>query len=255
VVVSLADQLEQARRTRTAIEDLIAHPDLLGPDLQPVRRLSDGVLVGHKATGRGRAGTEVGDTLSLLEGAKTLGLVERLDWAFRCHTFRIALGRADIGELHLTPEPETFGAACPPRLTEIWFKGRRELDVVAELHGDAFMQLDALRRACDEMRGWGWRFAVADLADAPTIVDHLAWVRPAYVEVDLTDIRRLDAPSVRAWVKAGRAAGATVLAVNVDSDAALTAARAGGADYARSTHDAPAPQPASEQAGDPAGSA
>lgn len=233
--MSLADQLEHARRARTAIEDLIAHPELLGPDLEPIRRVSDGLLVGHKATGRGKPGTEVGDTMTLLEGAKSLGLVERLDWAFRCHTFGVALARTDIGELHLTPEPETFGSACPPRLAETWSRGRRELDVVAELHEDAFADLATLRSACDEMRGWGWRFAVADLADHPTVVEQLTWIQPTYVEVDLADIRRLDKSSVRAWVSAGRAAGAGILAVGVDSEAAHTAARAGGADLTRSS--------------------
>lgn len=231
--MTLASEMRTARQTRTAIEDLIADPGLLGPELQPIRRTADGVLIGHKATGRGKVGTEVGDTLSLLEGAKSLGLVERLDWAFRCHSFEVALATPALGELHLTPEPETFGSTCPPRLTGIWGRGRRELNIVAELHDDAFVDGNGLRAALDDMRRWGWRFAVADLADLEGAVSALAWVLPAYVEVDLADVRRFEAPSVRQWIAAGRAVDASVLAVGVDSSIALAAARAGGADLVR----------------------
>jgi EAL domain-containing protein (putative c-di-GMP-specific phosphodiesterase class I) len=232
--VTLASDLERSRRTRVAIENLIANPELLGPILQPITRLSDGALVGHKATGRGSGDTEVADTLSLLDGAKSLGLVERLDWAFRCHTFTVALRTSGLGELHLTPEPETFGAACPPRLSAVWARGLRELDVVAELHEDAFADLAVLRRACDEMRGWGWRFAVADLADTAEVAPTLTWIEPAYVEVDLGQPGRIAQPAVRRWMDAGRAVGARVLAVNVEPSAVATA-KAAGADLARAT--------------------
>src|SRR5438270_9289617 len=152
--VSLVTQLESARRARTAIEELIAQPALLGPDFQPIRSLLDGSLVGYKATGRGRPGTDVEDTLSLLAGAQSLGLVERLDWAFRCHAFDVAIKAGMRTELHLTPEPETFESACPPRLAASWARGRRELRVVAELHADSFVDPRALRAALEEMRTW-----------------------------------------------------------------------------------------------------
>ena len=213
---------------------MIADPALLGPDLQPIHRLADGALIGHKATGRGRAGTEVGDTLTLLEGAKTLGLVERLDWAFRCHSFDVALATLDVGELHLTPEPETFGSACPPRLAERWRRGRRELSIVAELHGDAFVDAAVLEAALAEMRGWGWRFAVADLAGDAVVQARLASISPAYVEVDLADLRRAGTPEVARWLAAGRAAGAEILAVGVAGPAAQQVARELGAGYLRS---------------------
>ena len=171
-------------------------PRAARPALQPITRLSDGALVGHKATGRGSGDADVADTLSLLDGAKTLGLVERLDWAFRCHAFSVALETPGIGELHLTPEPETFGSACPPRLSATWSRGLRALNVVAELHDDAFADLAVLRRACDQMRGWGWHFAAADLADDPLVTPALEWVRPAYVEVDLSRPGRLDRAAV-----------------------------------------------------------
>jgi EAL domain-containing protein (putative c-di-GMP-specific phosphodiesterase class I) len=233
--MNLRGELDQARRTRVAIEELIAAPALLGPDLQPIRRMADGGLVGHKAVGRGRPGTEIGDTLSLLAGAQSLGLVERLDWAFRCHTFDVALSTPDLGELHLTPEPETFGSPCPPRLSESWHRGRRALSLVAELHDDAFADLPRLSRALEEMRGWGWRFAVGDLSPYRSLWDAVAQVGPTYVEVDLADPSRAALAEVADWLAVGQAAGATVLAVGVDSAAAHEAASRVGAQLFRGT--------------------
>jgi len=229
--VSLTDQMESSRRARVAIEELIADPAQLGPDFQPIRRLADDTVIGWKATGRGKAGTEVGDTLSLLQGAQSLGLVERLDWAFRCHAFDVALAHDVTQELHLTPEPETFGSLCPPRLAASFGRGRRELRVVAELHEDAFAREDALRPALDEMRSWGWRFAVSDLSDDRHVREALAWVQPAYVQVDVS--RAGAAELARAWLQAARSAGADVMALRVDSPRALDVARRLDATYGR----------------------
>lgn len=210
-------ELESARRTRAAIEELIATPQLLGPDFQVITSLPDGALVGYKATGRGRPGTDVDDTLALLAGAQSLGLVERLDWAFRCLAFDVALDNRLPGELHLTPEPETFGAPCPPRLAVAFSRGRRELDVVAELHDDAFGDVALLRRAVAEMRDWGWRFALTDLADEAAAGAAIGWIRPAYVQVDLSRADRADAPGVRSWIDAALTSGAQLMALGVDT--------------------------------------
>jgi hypothetical protein len=101
--------------------------------------------MGWKATGRGLAGTELVDTLSLLAGAASLGLVERLDWAFRCLAFDRAIDAAIGVPLHITPEPDTFVSACPPRLAVSFGRGRRALSVAAELHEDAFTDIGRLR--------------------------------------------------------------------------------------------------------------
>ena len=111
---ALAADLDRTRRTRGLVEQLIADPALLGPDFTPIRRLdatAPGLapVLGWKATGRGAPGTPVADTLTLLEHAAALGLVERLDWAFRAHTFDVAVESGISGELHLTPEAgDTF---------------------------------------------------------------------------------------------------------------------------------------------------
>jgi hypothetical protein len=127
----LVDELDRARRTRALVEELIADPAQLGPDFAPIRRLDDDSLVGWKATGRGRPGTELADTLALLDEAASLGLVERLDWAFRALVFERAL-EAGVGQtMHLTPEPQTFLGACPPRLAVAIGRGLRALDVAA----------------------------------------------------------------------------------------------------------------------------
>jgi EAL domain-containing protein (putative c-di-GMP-specific phosphodiesterase class I) len=234
--VTLTDRMEQARHTRGAIEELIANPSMLGPDFQPVRDLTDRAVVAVKATGRGRPGTVVGDTLSLLAGAQSLGLVERLDWAFRCHAFDVALQAGLSAELHLTPEPETFCSPCPPRLAAAFARGVRGLRVVAELHDDAFADTARLRSAVQEMAGWGWRLAVADLSGmvdgpaAPRPAAALEWLRPAYVQVDVAGP---DSPARAGWLAAAASCGAQVMALGVDNPTALDTARSLGASCGR----------------------
>jgi hypothetical protein len=237
----LSAGLDQTRRTRGLVEDLIADPAKLGPDFVPIRSLdaavpSTGSLLGWKATGRGHGGTEIADTLSLLEQAASLGLVERLDWSFRCHTFDVALDSGMSGELHLTPEPETFASPCPPRLAVAWLRGRRALTVCAELHADAFEDERRLVAAVEEMHGWGWQVVYADVAGSPgeaRALRLLPALRPAYVQVDLCSPARAADPAVRRVLDAVREHGATVMALGVDSAAALDAARDAGAAYGR----------------------
>src|SRR4051794_40162349 len=164
---SLVTALDRTRRTRALVEELINDPAQLGPDFQPVRRLTDDSLVGWKATGRGRPGTELADTLALLDEAASLGLVERLDWAFRALVFERALEAGVRETMHLTPEPQTYLGPCPPRLAVAIGRGRRELDVAAEVHADGIADLALLERAVAEMRGWGWAVVLADVADEP----------------------------------------------------------------------------------------
>ncbi|MGD9955704.1 MAG: hypothetical protein AB7O74_05705 [Candidatus Nanopelagicales bacterium] len=225
---------------REQVEQLIAEPSRLGPDFSPIRRLDAaapgaGTLVGWKAVGRGAPGTEVADTLSLLGEASRLGLVERLDWAFRCHAFDVAMDAGLTGELHITPEPETFGGACPPRLAVAWLRGRRALNVCAELHEDAFVDRGRVQAAAEEMTGWGWQLVVADVSGsevAATAESLLGALRPAYVQVDVSRPHRDDAAS-RRLLDAGRAVGASVLAVGVSTPADLDLARDLGATAAR----------------------
>jgi EAL domain-containing protein (putative c-di-GMP-specific phosphodiesterase class I) len=236
----LSAGLDRNRRVREQVEQLIAEPSRLGPDFSPIRRLdgptpSTGTVVGWKAVGRGAPGTEVADTLSLLEQASRLGLVERLDWAFRCHAFDVAMDSGLTGELHLTPEPETFGGACPPRLAVAWLRGRRALNVFAELHEDSFVDRERLRAAAEEMVGWGWHLVVADVsgtAAAATAESMLGSLRPAYVQVDLGRPHRDDLGS-RRLLDAARDVGASVLAVGISTQADLDLALELGAVAAR----------------------
>lgn len=238
---ALSADLDRTRRTRSLVERLIAEPALLGPDFTPIRRLDsdpadrDGLL-GWKATGRGAPGTVIADTLSLLAQAAELGLVERLDWAFRAHTFDLALQCGVSGELHLTPEPETFGTPCPPRLAVSVLRGRRALSVCAELHADAFDDEPRLLAAVEEMHAWGWQLVYADLAGTPAAAraERLASrVRPAYVHVDVSAPGGTSDPSVARVVDSARAVGAAVLAVGVDTEAARDVALTMGATYGR----------------------
>jgi EAL domain-containing protein (putative c-di-GMP-specific phosphodiesterase class I) len=241
----LVDDLGRTRRTRALVEELIAEPGQLGPDLQPVRRLTDDAVVGWKATGRGRPGTELADTLALLDEAASLGLVERLDWAFRALVFDRVI-EAGLGEtIHLTPEPQTFLSACPPRLAVSFGRGRRELTVAAEVHADGLADLGLLERAVAEMRGWGWQLVLADVADEPGARRAVELVRPDVVQVDLSRPGRATSSTVAAYLEAGLDAGAEVMALGVDSATRRTEAVALGATLGRgSLLGAPMPVPA-----------
>lgn len=218
----LSADMERVHRTRELVEELINDPRRLGPDYQPIVRLADQKLVGVKSTGRGSPGTDLADTLTLLDGARSLGLVERLDWAFRALTFDDLSGRDDV-ELHLTPEPETFGTACPPRFAGSVARGRRELAVAAELHADSFGPGVALDQGLREIREWGWRVVLADVADDETAVRGAYGIRPDVVQLDLRLPGRrpgtLPAGAQRLLSMASDT-GAQVMALGVDSEAA-----------------------------------
>jgi EAL domain-containing protein (putative c-di-GMP-specific phosphodiesterase class I) len=221
--MSLLESTEKLRRDRVLIEALIEEPSRLGPDFQPIRGLADGEVVGHKATGRGQRGTDLDDTVALLAGAQSTGLVERLDWAFRCLALDVAVDAGLPGELHLTPEPETYGSPCPPRLVTAFGRGRRALPVAAEVHpaGLAHPRLDA---AVAEWRGWGWRVVLADVADARglapgDLVRRLDRLRPDVVQVDVRDPGHPAVPQVSEVLGWAMTHGAHVHAVGVDSEA------------------------------------
>lgn len=240
---ALSADLDRTRRTRSQVESLIADPSLLGPDFAPIRRLEPTApglapLLGWKATGRGAAGSGIADTLTLLEQAASVGLVERLDWAFRAHTFDVAVEAGLVGELHLTPEPETFGAPCPPRLAVSVLRGRRALSVCAELHADGFDDEARLLAAAEEMTGWGWHLVYADLVGSTSMaaaVRLAETLRPAYVQVDLAVPGRAGDPRTAAWIETAQAVGASVMALGIDTQAALESALALGAVYGRGT--------------------
>ena len=230
---SLVTALDRTRRTRALVEELINDPAQLGPDFQPVRRLTDNAVVGWKATGRGRPGTELADTLALLGEAASLGLVERLDWAFRALVFDRAV-LAGVGEtVHLTPEPQTYLSACPPRLADSVARGRRELAVAAEVHDDGLADLRLLEQAVAEMRGWGWQIVLADVADERDALHAVHLVRPDVVQIDLSRTGRPATAAVAAFLEAGLSVGAEVMALGIDSVRQRTEAMALGATVGR----------------------
>ena len=230
---SLVTALDRTRRTRALVEELINDPAQLGPDFQPVRRLTDDAIVGWKATGRGRPGTELADTLALLGEAASLGLVERLDWAFRALVFDRVVVAGVRETVHLTPEPQTYLSACPPRLAVSIGRGRRELAVAAEVHDDGLADLRVLEQAVAEMRGWGWQIVLADVADERDALHAVDLVRPDVVQVDLSRTGRPGSAAVAAFLEAGLTVGAEVMARGVDSAAQRAEAMTLGATVGR----------------------
>jgi hypothetical protein len=229
----LVDELDRTRRTRVLVEELLSDPAQLGPDFQPVRRLTDDAVVGWKATGRGRPGTELADTLALLAEAVSLGLVERLDWAFRCLVFDTVLAAGVQETVHLTPEPPTYLGACPPRLAVSFGRGRRGLDVAAEVHADGLADLGLLGRAVDEMRGWGWSIVLADVADEADALRAVEQLRPETVQVDLSRPGRASASVVGRFLAAALDAGSEVMALGIDTPSRRAEAVALGATLGR----------------------
>jgi EAL domain-containing protein (putative c-di-GMP-specific phosphodiesterase class I) len=234
--MSLLNSVEKLRNDRLLLERLIEKPEQLGPDFQPVRSLDDDTVVGYKATGRGQAGTELNSTLALLESAQGLGLVERLDWAFRCLAFDVFLDRGVDVEMWITPEPETYRSACPPRLATSWGRGRRGVRVAAEVPAHAFADPAYLRSGVEEFRDWGWRIVADDVADVPGAVGLLDQVRPDVLKLDLDKPGRAPgavADGVRAMLDHAARRGIAVVALGVDSESRRDAAKSLGATLGR----------------------
>ena len=144
------------------------------------------MLVGWKATGRGRPGTELADTLALLAGAASLGLVERLDWAFRCLAFDRAVMPGSPYPCTSRPSPRRSSARAHPGWPSPSARGRRALSVAAEIHDDSFADVGRLRSAVHEFREWGWSIVLADVSDVPEATRAMSWLSPDIVQVDLS---------------------------------------------------------------------
>ena len=233
--MQLCDELERTVRTRELIQALLADPRQLGPDYQPIHSLADGTLVGYKATGRGAPGTELADTLSLLDGARSLGFVERIDWAFRALAVEDMLKHPGV-ELHLTPEPETFASLCPPRFAGLMSRAARELSIAAEVHAEAFVEGVALDVGLAEVRERGWRVVLADVADDDEALARARVLRPDVVQIDLRLPGRSatgDHRGVERLLALARDCGAVTMALGVDSAAAHDTAEELGATLAR----------------------
>ena len=216
--MTLLDSTEKMRRDRVLIEALIDDPSSLGPDYQPIKNLRDGSLVALKATGRGQTGTDLDSTLALLQSAQAGGLMERLDWAFRCLAFDVALDHGVTAEVHLTPEPETFGSFCPPRLATSFGRGRRGLRVGAEIHDYGFSH-PGLDAAVAEWRGWGWKVIVADVSAIvdPGLLRRLDLLRPDALQVDLSKPARETDPQLRELLTWAEGAEVEIHALGVDT--------------------------------------
>jgi len=217
--MTLADTTEQMRRDRALIEQLIEDPSRLGPDFQPIKSLTDDTLIAYKATGSGQSGTELDSTVALLSSAQSSGLVERLDWAFRCLAFDVAGAAGLTEELHLTPEPETFSSPCPPRLATSFGRGRRTVKIGAEVHAAAFSH-DSLESAANEWRGWGWKIIVSDVVQLvnPAFLRRLAQLQPDIVQLDLSKPRSTNDANVKEILSWASSAGVALHAVGIDSD-------------------------------------
>ena len=114
---SLVTALDRTRRTRALVEELIADPAQLGPDFQPVRRLGR-----RRASSAGRPPAAAGRAPSWPTRspcwARPPPSAWSSGWTGRSAAWS-STGRcwpASRETVHLTPEPQTYLSACPPRL-------------------------------------------------------------------------------------------------------------------------------------------
>jgi EAL domain-containing protein (putative c-di-GMP-specific phosphodiesterase class I) len=228
----LSSELHDTYRTRELMDALLADPRQLGPDFQPIHSLVGGNLVGYKATGRGAEGTELADTLALLDGARSLGFVERIDWAFRALAVEDMLKRPWL-ELHLTPEPETFSRPVAPRFAGLMARANRELKIAAEIHEEAFAPGTRLEAGLAEIREWGWKIVLADVSHDPVALSKAASIDPDIVQIDLRRAQSDQDHGVQRMLEIAGTAGAEVMALGVDVPSALERAQRLNATFVR----------------------
>jgi EAL domain-containing protein (putative c-di-GMP-specific phosphodiesterase class I) len=229
-MASLTRDLEQTRRAREHFENLIANPELLGPDFRPIRRLSDHAVTGWQAVGRGFAASEIADRESFTRTAVALGLGERVDWTFRCRIFDVAAQHGTTEPLHLRPAFASYGTVPPPRLTVAFNRGR-SLPVVAQVHDDAYADPRALKTGLDEFARWGWRTSVSDLSGRSDATSILQTVSPAYAFLDLAAPGRIGDDAVRRYVDTVARLGVEIIATGLDNPLRVNDAIALGATY------------------------
>jgi EAL domain-containing protein (putative c-di-GMP-specific phosphodiesterase class I) len=161
--------------------------------------------------------------------------VERIDWAFRALAVEDMLQRPHL-ELHLTPEPETFGTPCAPRFAGLMGRANRELTIAAEFHEEAFAPDVALDAGLTEVRSWGWKVVLADIADHEQALERAASISPDIVQINLRLAGRAESDEhhgVRRLLDIAAEAGAAVMALGVDVPSLLTCATTLGATLAR----------------------
>jgi len=215
-MTSLTDGLEATKRAREHFDRLIAQPDLLGPDFQPVCRLDDRSVVGWQTVARGVDGSGLGDRATFLRTAISLGLAERLDWSFRCRVFDVASQHAMTLPLHIKPSFAAYGTMPPPRLA-VAFGRARTLNVIAEVHDTAYDEPLKLATGLGEFAKWGWTVAVGDISERADAVTLLQRIKPAIARVDLSTPGRSLTDPVKRYVETAQRLGIEVLAVGLDS--------------------------------------
>lgn len=231
---SLTSSLDQMRTDRALLDRMIEDQSL-GAEFQPVVDLANGSVVAYKAIARGPAGSIVERPAGLLTHALASGLVDRLDWMFRCAAFDAFAAAAAPGRaMFVLPEPETYGSPCPPRLAASFGRARRGLPVVIDVAPRAFDTPHRLLDMAAEVRGYGWKIAVEDCADHPEALRLLPELAPDMVKVDLALPGRITRTSaVEALLAYAEGAFATIVAESVDTSDRRTAALAMGAELAR----------------------
>ncbi len=232
----ITDDLDRMRRNRALVEELIDDPGRQRVAFQPIADLGSGEVVAYRSRLMGQAGSGLETTADLLEACTGTGLLERLDWAGRVHALAQVRELGLTKPLHITPEPVTYGTACPPRLAASFGQSRRDLSLAAEIPLAAFADETSLLRGVEEYRAWGWRIVADDVADSPSALDLLDRVRPDWLRLDFDLPGRTAAtpkPGVRRMLSWAADHGAVVMAHAIDTAERRTVAAELGATVGR----------------------
>lgn len=234
-VSPLQGMVDEMQRNRALVEGLIDSPARQDVMFQPIADIASGEVVAYRSRILGRQGSDF-NTAAVLAACEGTGLLERLDWSYRVHVLDSVLQRGLKLPVHMTPEPITYGALCPPRLAATFGRARRELSLGSEIPTAAFSDVPMLLRGIDEQREWGWRIVCDDIGDSAEAVAELDRVRPDWIRVDFDLPGRNTAslaPGVRRMLDWATANNATVMGHGVDSAQRKTQAAELGATVIR----------------------
>jgi EAL domain-containing protein (putative c-di-GMP-specific phosphodiesterase class I) len=216
-MTNLSSELADTRRIRESLERLIAEPERLGPDFQPIRRLADDEVAGWQVVGRVSGDDGISDRATFLRTALALGLAERLDWTLRCRAFDQALAGGLTEPIHIKPSYAAYGTVAPPRLAVAFSRARSSVKVVAEVHEGVLDQPSKMNVGVEEFRRWGWDLAVGDLSERQDAGSLLQRIKPTVATVDLSTPGRSTSDAVKRYVDTAQRLGIDVLAIGVDS--------------------------------------
>jgi len=207
---------------------------------QPVVDLTNLRVIGYEALSRGPEGSALESPAVLFELSREAGVMAELDRLCRRTALESARGigrgrkiflntRAD-----LLADPEWQDGALEQRLAQVALSPQ---DVVVEIPEPSARSDDgALAQRVQGLKERGFLVAIDDIGTGYSGVSSIEKLRPDFLKVDISLVRRIDASLVqqdvlRSLVSIGGRAGAEVIAEGIESARELDYLRGHGARY------------------------